>query len=243
MGQFHKQDDEVCMKRQHLCLTLFVIAVQLLITVPASAQYSVTIEPDTILAGEAEARIIVQTSRTDLGLNAVARKGGGNFTDFKIHQSESGTVQQASFTSPYAGEVLIEVLDGKFNKLGSGIVYVMAPIVEIMEEESLNQFNGRAKSMPLMVRVVDHRDELVKNAKLICRLSEKQGNKFGPTTTKVSAFEFKGTHYEAQITGLRDASYKVEVVDLAHWEAHDKADNPDDPHPIAVIEGLNITIE
>lgn len=231
------------MKRYYLCLTFFLLLIHFVDPAPVSAQYAVSIEPDTILAGEAEARILVQTNRTDLGLNAVARKGGGHFTDFKIHQLESGTVQQATFTSPYAGEALIEVLDGKFNKLGSGIVYVTAPIVEIMEEESLNQFNGRSKSMPLMVRVIDHRDEIVKNAKLICRLSEKQGNKFGPTTTKVSAFEFKGTHYEAQITGLRDASYKVEVVDLAHWEAHDKAENPDDPHPMAIIEGLNITIE
>lgn len=226
------------MNRMFLCFWALIA-----LSSVSHAQYSVRIEPDTILVGEEEAQIIVQANRSDLGLNAVARKGGGMFTDFKAVESESGTYQQATFTTPFAGEIMIEVLDGKYNKLGSGTIIALAPTLVIMEEESLNRFDGRAKSMPLMVKVTNHRDEVVKNAKLKCRLSEKQGNKFGPTATKISEFEFKGTHYEAMITGLRDASYKVEVVDMAHWEAHDKADNPDDPHPMVVIEGLNISID
>ncbi|NUM79841.1 hypothetical protein HUU42_03465 [bacterium] len=222
---------------------LIVPALLLVMVSSARAQYSVKVEPDTILAGEEQAKITVSTDKTNLNLNCVARKGGGNFSDFKLVATGSGQVNQATFETPFPGEVQIEVLDGKFNKIGVGDVTVVAPIVEIMEQESLDRFDGRSKSMPLMVRVVDHRGQFVKTAKLTCKISEIVNKKTVASSAKVTDFVLRDTYYEAAITGLKDASYKVEVTDVNHVEAFDKADNPDNAHPSAVIEGLNITIE
>ena len=206
-----------------------------------SAQATVKVEPDTILAGDQEAKITVSAAKIDAGLNCVSRKGGGNFSDFKVVQSASGTVNQASFTSPFPGEVEIEVLDSKFNKIGQTSVTVVAPVLTVLEESMVNNIDWQSKSMPLYVKVTDHRDRLVKTAKLRCRLSEIVNKKVVSTTSKVTEFVLREDYYEATITGLKDASYKIEVSDLNHMEAFDNLDNPDNPHPSTVIEWLNIS--
>jgi hypothetical protein len=206
-----------------------------------SAQAVVKVEPDTILAGDQEAKITVSSSKMETNLNCVSRKGGGNFSDFKIIQTAGGSVNQASFTSPFPGEVEIEVLDGKYNKIGQTSVTVVAPVLTVLEESMVNNINWQDKSMPLYVKVTDHRDRLVKTAKLRCKLSEIVNKKVVATTSKVTEFVLRDEYYEATITGLKDASYKIEVSDLNHMEAFDNLDNPDNPHPSTVIEGLNIS--
>lgn len=211
----------------------------------ANAQVKVIMEPDTILAGDQEAKIIVSPAKAELNLNCVSRKGGGNFSDFKTVQSANGSVSQATFTSPFPGEVEIDVLDGKFNKIGQTSVTVVAPNVTVLEEQSVNNIDWKNKTMPLYVRVTDHRDQTVKNAKLKCKLSEIVGSgkdkKIVASTSKVSEFVLKGDRYEATVSGLKDASYRIEVTDLNHLEAFDSLENPDNTHPSTVIEGLNIS--
>ncbi len=217
---------------------LALVGLSLTVTQMTNAQATVKIEPDTILAGDQEAKITVTSAKTDVNLNCVSRKGGGNFSDFKTIQ---GVGSQATFTSPFPGEVEIEVLDGKFTKIGQTSVTVVAPTLTVLEETMVNNINWQNKSMPLMVRVTDHRDRPVKTAKLKCKLSEIVGKKVVATTSKVSDFVLKDDYYEATITGLKDASYKIEVIDMNHIEAFDNLDNPDNPHPTTVIEGLNIS--
>ena len=207
----------------------------------ANAQSTVRVDQDTILAGDQEAKIIVSPAKTEAGLNCVSRKGGGNFSDFKTVQSDNGTVSQATFMSPFPGEVEIDVLDAKFNKIGKTSVTVVAPTVTVLEEKSVNSIDWQNKAMPLYVRVTDQHDKLVKTAKLKCKLSEIVGKKVVATTSKVTDFVLRDDYYEATITGLKDASYRVEVIDVNHLEAFDSLDNPDNPHPSTVIEGLNIS--
>ena len=222
---------------------ILTAAIGLIFTISyqVSAQATVKVEPDTILAGDHEAKIIVSSAKTDANLNCVSRKGGGNFSDFKVVQTAGGNVNQASFTSPFPGEVEIEVLDGKYNKIAQTNVTVVAPVLTVLEESMVNNINWQTKSMPLYVRVTDHRDRLVKTAKLRCKLSEIVNKKVVSTTSKVTEFVLRDDYYEATITGLKDASYKIEVSDLNHMEAFDNLDNPDNPHPSTVIEGLNIS--
>jgi hypothetical protein len=205
------------------------------------AQVTVTVEPDTILAGDQETKIIVSPAKAEMNLNCVSRKGGGNFSDFKVVQSAGGNVSQANFSSPFPGEIEIDVLDGKYTKLGQTSVTVVAPTITVMEETMVNNINWKDKSMPLMVRVTDHRDHPIMTAKLKCKLFEIVNKKAVATTSKVSDFALKGDYYEATITGLKDASYKIEVIDMNHLEAFDNLDNPENPHPSTIIEGLNIT--
>ncbi|MBL7958682.1 hypothetical protein JNL27_00445 [bacterium] len=205
------------------------------------AQFTVKVDQDTILAGDQEAKIIVSPSKGEANLNCVSRKGGGNFSDFKTVQSTEGSVSQATFTSPFPGEVEIDVLDGKFNKIGKTNITVVAPTITVMEEKSVNSIDWQNKTMPLYVRVTDHRDNLVKTASLKCRLTEIVGKKVVSTTSKVTEFVLRADYYEATITGLKDASYRLEVIDVNHLEAFDALDNPDNPHPSTVIEGLNIS--
>jgi hypothetical protein len=206
------------------------------------AQFTIRCEQDTILAGEGEAKIDFAPAKANSGFSCVARKGGGSFTEFKQVETPKGTVSQSIFSSPFPGEVEIEVIDAKFVKIGKAILVVVSPTVQILEQESLDKFNGGAKTMPLYVKVLDQRGQLVKTAKLICRLSEIVGKKNVATASKVSEFVLREDYYEAEISALRDASYKVEVIDLNHLEAFDKSENPDEAHPSAVIEGLNISV-
>jgi hypothetical protein len=205
--------------------------------------YTVKADRDTILAGEEEVRLTVAPGDPNMGLFCIARKGGGNFTDFQNLQKDDGVLNEAIFTTPFPGEVVIDVLDKKFNKLGTVTVYAAAPTVEILENESYDRIDFATKSMPLVVRVLDHHGKPVKNASLVCRLHEIVAKKPTATTSKVSAFVLKGDRYEATISGLKDASYRVEVFDAAHLEIFDRAENPDNPHPAAVIEGMNVSFQ
>jgi hypothetical protein len=206
------------------------------------AQYTVKCEQDTILAGEGEAKIDVSPAKANAGFSCVARKGGGTFSEFKQVESAGGSVSQATFTSPFPGEVEVEVMDSKYNKIGKTTLVVVAPTVEILEQESLDKFNGGLKTMPLYVRVKDNRGRLIKTAKLVCKLSEIVNKKSVATTSKVTEFVLRENYYEAELSGLKDAAYKVEVMDVNHLEAFDKAENADLAHPSSVIEGLNISV-
>lgn len=221
----------------------FVVVTCLLFTInhQAKAQFTVTIDQDTILAGDQEAKIMVSPAKADANLNCVSRKGGGSFSDFKTAQTANGNVNQAGFTSPFPGEVEIEVLDGKFNKIGQTNITVVAPAITVLEEKMVNSIDWQNKTMPVYVRVSDHRDRLVKTAKLRCKLSEIVGKKAVASASKVSEFVLRDEYYEATITGLKDASYRLEVIDDNHLEAFDNLDNPNNVHPSTVIEGLNIS--
>lgn len=220
--------------------------VSLLLTLAAlpvmAQQNRVTIEPDTIVAGDGEAKVRVFMTRPTLDLNCAARKGGGTFSEFKTVQTSNGSASEVTFSSPFPGEVDIDVLDNKFNKVGFANVTVVAPEVTILEEKSLDQFNAAAKSMPLFVSVTDHRGRFLKTAKLVCKIHEIVNKKAVATTTKVSEFVLRDGYYEAYISGLKDASYKIEVIDEGHLEAFDRSDNRDFAHPSSVIEGLNISL-
>jgi len=217
------------------------LTILVLISGKSYSQYVVKIEPDSIMAGEGDATISVLTDKKDLNLSCIARRGGGSFTDFKVVQTSAGTVNQAIFRSPFPGETEIEVMDTKFNKVGKCVVTVIAPIIQILEQESLDKINWKDKSMPLMVKVTDPHGNAVRSAKLVCKLTEIINKKFVATATKASEFTFMEDHYEATISGLKDASYRVEVTDMGHLESHDKAEDPDNPHPSVIIEGLNIS--
>ena len=211
--------------------------------VPLRAQLQVKAEPDTILAGDQEAKIIVSTNKSTADFSCAARKGGGTFSEFKTVQTSAGAAGQVIFKSPFPGEVEIDILDNKYNKVGGVTVVVVAPEVTILEEKSLDKFDAGAKTMPLLVKVTDQHGRFVKTAKLVCKLSELVNKKSVATTSKVSEFVMRDDFYEAAITGLKDASYKLEVIDEGHLEAFDRADNRDNANPAAVIEGLNISIQ
>ncbi len=206
-----------------------------------SAQYTVTCEQDTILAGEGEAKINVSPGKANSGFSCIARKGGGNFSEFKQVETANGTVSQTTFSSPFPGEIDVEIVDNKYNKIGKTTLVVVAPTVLILEQQSLDLFNGPSKTMPLFVKVLDNRGVLIKTAKLVCRLSEIVNKKAVPTSSKASGFVLRDNYYEAELSGLKDAAYRVEVMDLSHLESFDKAENGDDAHPSSVIDGLNIS--
>ncbi len=221
-----------------LCFTLRLAAQQ--------ANYKVTVQPDTILAVDGEALINIFSGKTDLNYSCLAHKGGGTFSEFKLVQTASGQAAQVVFRSPFPGEVEFDIVDAKFNKIGSGNVTVAAPKVEILEEKSLDRYSEQgnvalgSRIFPLLVKVTDHNGHPIKTAKLFCKLQEIVNKKFVSTTTKASEFKWVDDHYEATMTGLKAASYRIEVIDEAHLESYDRADNRDYPHPSALIEGLNI---
>ncbi len=210
---------------------------------PVFAQYTVQADKDTILAGEEEVKIVVSPGQTGLGLFCVARKGGGNFSDFKSGLKGDELVLEATVTTPFPGEIVIDVLDAKFNKLGTSVVYAASPTIEILDQECYDRIDFASKSMPMIVRVTDHRGQPIRNVQLECRLSEIVNKKSVPTNAVVTPFVWKDGRYEATISNLKDASYRVEVVDTAHLEIFDKADNPDNPYPAAVIEGMNVSFQ
>lgn len=224
-------------------LSICGLAVLLAMPVGAFAQYTVQVDKDTILAGEETVTISVSPAEANLGLFCVSRKGGGNFSDFKLVQTADGAVLQATLSTPFPGEVSIDVLDVKFNKIGSANVYGASPTLEILEQECYDRIDFASKSMPMIVRVTDHRGQPVRNATLVCKLSEIVNKKSVPTDAKVSAFVWRDGRYEATISNLKDASYKVEVFDTSHLEIFDKAENPDNPYPAAIIEGMNVSFQ
>ncbi len=228
-----------------------IVAIFYVVVLSAFAQqkqglYKVTVDRDTILAADEEVKITVFTGKSDVNFSCAARKGGGTFSEFKVVQTPSGQGIQTVFKSPYPGETEIEILDVKYNKVGFTDVTVVAPKVEILEEQSLDKYNEQggvalnARIFPVLVRVTDHRGQSIKTAKLSCKLQEIVNKKFVSTQSKVTEFVWREDHYEGNITNLKAASYRIEIFDDAHLDAYDKADNPDYPHPSTLIEGLNI---
>lgn len=207
---------------------------------PLMAQLSVKISVDTVLAKDQEAKIIVTPGKQNVDYTCVARKGGGDFSDFKYYEGPDGPYNEATFTSPFPGDTEIDVLDGKFNRVGRVTINVAAPSLTILEEEMINNIKWQDKTMPVIVQVFDQREQPIKTAKLQARLSEIVGRKTKATTSKVTDFRLEGDRYVATITGLVDASYKLEVFDEAHLQQFDLVES-DHPYPSAVIEGLNIS--
>jgi hypothetical protein len=206
-------------------------------------QYQVTVEPDSILCVEGQAKITVNTAQSNLDLNCIAKKGGGEFSDFKVIETADGRVNQAVFSSPFPGEVNIQVLDGKYTKIAEVTVTVIAPIIEILEDKMYDSINAQNKSMPLIVSVKDPKGNPISTAKLTTKISEIVNKKPVATNTKISEFLYQNGLYIARITNLKDASYKVEVYDENHYESFEKATNPDNPHPGTVIEGMNVAFD
>lgn len=208
-----------------------------------NGQYKVSVSPDSILCVEGQAKITVNTIQTNLDLHCVARKGGGDFSDFKIVESADGRVSQAVFSSPFPGDVLIQVLDGKNTKIGEVTVTVVSPLIEVLEDKMYDSIDARTKSMPLIVSVKDPQNKPISNAKLVTKIFEIVNKKPVASTAKITPLVYSNGLYYARITNLKDASYKLEVYDENHYESFEKALNPDNPHPGTVIEGMNVSFE
>lgn len=203
-------------------------------------QYKITIDPDTILCQDGEAKITVATASTTLDLHCVARKGGGDFSEFKLVDGLSGKVQQATFTSPFPGEVEIHVLDGRNNRLGIVNLTVIAPILEIHTDDMYDSIDFRTKSMPLVVSVTDNRGNPVKNVKLVTKVTELVNKKHVPADVKVSPFIFRDGKFFARLSNLKETTYNITVYDMAHTESYDKAISPDILHPGTTLENMKI---
>ena len=215
----------------------------LTMTMGIHAQFNVTIDPDTILCGDGEAKITVQTTSTSMDLNCVARKGGGDFSEFKLVDGPNGKVQQAVFNSPFPGEVEIHVLDGKYNKIGAVNLMVIAPIIEILTEDMYDSIDFKSKSMPLVVSVADQKGNLIPNAKLVAKITEIVNKKQVQSNIVISPFVVRNGKYVARLTNLKSASYHVTVYDANHMESFEKAVSPDIPHPGTVLEGMNVEFD
>ncbi len=207
------------------------------------AQYKVTVDPDTILCGDGEAKITVHTTSTMLDLNCVARKGGGDFSEFKMAEGPDGKVLQSTFISPFPGETEIHVLDGRFNKLGVVSVMVIAPNLEILTEDMYDSIDFSTKSMPLVVSVTDQRGKPILNAKLTAKITEVVNKKQVQSNIAISPFVMRSGKYIARLSNLKSASYHVMVYDVNHTESYDKAVSPDIPHPGTILEGMNVEFD
>lgn len=212
----------------------------LLFRIDANAQFTVKIDADTVLSTDQEAKIIITPGKQGADYTCVARKGGGDFSDFKYYEGPDGPYNEATFKSPFPGDTEVDVLDGKFNRIGRVTVNVAPPTLVILEEDMINNIDWQKKSMPIIVQVLDHREQPIKTAKVKARLSEIVGRKTQATKSTVTDFKLEGDRYVASILGLVDASYKLEVYDEAHLQSFDQVET-DHPYPSAVIEGLNIS--
>ncbi len=150
---------------------------------------------------------------------------------------------QATFTSPFPGETEIDVLDGRFNKIGVVNLTIMAPIVEILTEDMYDSIDFRTKSMPLVVMVSDHRGAPLKNVKLVAKITEVVNKKHVASTITVGPFVFRNGKYVARLTNLKQANYHVMVYDMNHTETFDKAVSPDIQHPGAILEGMSVEFD
>ncbi|HMV27714.1 MAG TPA: hypothetical protein PLG25_09745 [bacterium] len=211
----------------------------------SAQQYQVRISPDTILCSDQEAIIRVSPGRSGVELTAVARKGGGSIGDFRYANSDQGYVNQAIFSSPFSGEIEIEVMDNKNNKVGMVTVTVVPPTMEFMEDESIAESNAAEKRIPLKIKVLDQNGSFIKTAKVTCKVSEVEGTgknkKIKPSDAKVGAFVLLDGYYEGQLTNLKNATYRLEFFDEAHLLPFDSEENPDAQHPSLLIDSWPIS--
>lgn len=209
-------------------------------------KYKVTVEPDSIMAGEEPTTVTVHANQKDLKLTLMARRGGGEYGDFKYVQTSGGGVYQTTFKTRFPGEIdlfVMEVKDTGYDPVGQTILTVFGPSLLLDYDFNINTVE---KSMGITVDLTDFRERPIEGAEFDYKIYSVKGKrKSTKSGAKLDPFVFKDGKYHSKFRFTEYGDYEIHVWDKVHFGSYFDAGEEvrDNPHPFDKILGLTIELE